>query len=44
MAMIEINITNFITVGLMAMVFFAAAEWAKKKFHVGKPEASEATV
>lgn len=41
--MIEINITNFITVGLMAMIFFAAAEWGKKKFNLGKPEKTEAT-
>ena len=29
--MIEINITNFLTIGIMAMVFFAVAEVAKKK-------------
>lgn len=30
--MIELNITNFITVGIMAMIFFAMVEIAKKKF------------
>lgn len=34
--MIEINFTNFLTVGLMAMIFFAAVEMAKSKFNVGK--------
>ena len=38
--MIEINITNFINIGVMAMVFFAAAEFAKKKWLNGKGEAA----
>lgn len=38
--MIELNITNFITVGIMAMIFFAMVEIAKKKFT--KSEAKEA--
>lgn len=33
--MIELNVTNFITVGLMAMIFFAIAEVAKKKLGWG---------
>lgn len=37
--MIEINVTNFLTIGIMAMVFFAVAEIAKKKFNLGKSEA-----
>lgn len=38
--MIELNITNFITVGIMAMIFFAMVEIAKKKF--SKTEKTEA--
>jgi len=30
--MIEINVTNFITVGLMAMLFFAVVEIGKKQW------------
>ena len=40
--MIEWNITNFVTIGLMAMVFFALAEVVKKKLNIGagaKPDA-----
>lgn len=36
--MIEINVVNFITVGLMAMVFFAIAEIAKKKLGMDKDD------
>lgn len=36
--MIELNVTNFITVGLMALAFFAAVEWGKKKFNMGSAE------
>jgi hypothetical protein len=34
--MIEINLTNFITIGVMAMLFFALAELVKKKLNIGK--------
>lgn len=33
--MIEINITNFLTIGIMAMVFFSLAEIAKRKLGIG---------
>jgi hypothetical protein len=30
--MIEINVTNFITVGVMALIFFALVEAGKKQW------------
>ena len=34
--MIEVNLTNWITIGLMALTFFAAYEWGKSKLMAGK--------
>ena len=36
--MIEINVVNFLTIGIMAMVFFAVAELAKKKLGLDKDD------
>jgi len=33
--MIDINVANFITIGLMAMVFFAVVKFAKKAISGG---------
>jgi hypothetical protein len=39
--MIEINVTNFLTVGIMAMVFFAISEIVKKKLNLKSEETKE---
>ena len=34
--MIDLNLTNFITIGVIAMLFFSLVEFSKKKFNEGK--------
>jgi len=40
--MVEINITNFITIGLMSLLFFAIVEFGKKKFGADTAKKDEA--